>query len=46
MEGHREAAGIHRALGPGLLESPYIVCLVHDLVGKGIRVEREVPVPV
>ncbi len=42
------AAGIkvHKALGPGLLESTYEACLVHELRKSGIRVESQVPLPV
>jgi len=36
----------HRALGPGLLESVYEICLVHELVKRGISVERQVTLPV
>src|SRR5688500_14752350 len=32
---------IHRELGPGLLESVYEVLLAHDLVQRGIFVERQ-----
>lgn len=37
---------VHRALGPGLLESVYEQCLAHELELKGIRAERQVTVPV
>jgi len=37
---------IHEALGPGLLESVYEVCLVHELSRMGINAERQVPLPV
>ena len=37
---------IHSALGPGLLESAYAVCLKHELVKRGLRVASEVPLPV
>jgi GxxExxY protein len=37
---------VHRALGPGLLESVYEVCLVHELVKRGLKVERQVTLPV
>ena len=37
---------VHRALGPGLLESVYEVCLVHELVKRGLKVERQVSLPV
>jgi len=37
---------IHREIGPGLLESVYEVILTKVLVGKGLDVERQVPVPI
>lgn len=37
---------VHSALGPGLLESAYAVCLRHELIKRGLRVSSEVPVPV
>lgn len=37
---------VHRALGPGLLESAYKACLSHELVTKGFRVELEKPLPI
>ncbi len=40
------AIKVHRALGPGLLESVYAACLAHELQGRGFRVDREVPVPI
>jgi GxxExxY protein len=40
------AIEVHRLLGPGLLESAYEACLVHELVQHGLTVERQVPVPV
>jgi GxxExxY protein len=40
------AIKIHRALGPGLLESTYEVCLVHELRKSGLKVERQVELPV
>lgn len=39
------AIEVHRALGPGLLESAYEECLCHDLKGAGFGVRRQVPVP-
>ncbi len=41
------AAGIevHRALGPGLLESAYEECLCHELALRAISHERQVVVP-
>jgi GxxExxY protein len=37
---------VHKTLGPGLLESVYEVCLVHELTKSGIIAERQVPLPV
>jgi GxxExxY protein len=37
---------VHRALGPGLLESVYEACLAEELRGRGLRVERQVGIPV
>jgi GxxExxY protein len=37
---------VHRALGPGLLESAYEACLAHELVLRGIAVRRQVPLPI
>lgn len=40
------AIKVHRELGPGLLESAYEVCLVHELRKAGLSVEKQVPVPI
>jgi GxxExxY protein len=40
------ALRIHRALGPGLLESVYEVLLAHELASRGLRVERQKAVPI
>jgi GxxExxY protein len=40
------AMKVHTALGPGLLESAYSICLTHELVKRGLRVNCEVPLPV
>ena len=40
------AIKVHRALGPGLLESAYEACLAYELQQLGRRVERQKPVPV
>ncbi len=37
---------IHRALGPGLLESAYEACLYYELTQLGFRVERQKSLPV
>jgi len=40
------AIAVHEALGPGLLESAYQACLVHELAQRGLSVEAEKPLPV
>jgi GxxExxY protein len=37
---------VHRELGPGLLESAYEACLLHELVLRGHSVTRQVELPV
>lgn len=37
---------VHRALGPGLLESAYEHCLVHELHARGISLKRQVALPI
>jgi len=39
------AITVHRELGPGLLESSYLACLEYELLKRGVRVERQVGVP-
>ena len=40
------AFAVHRALGPGLLESVYEQCLIHELHSRGLRVARQVLLPI
>ena len=40
------AMEVHRALGPGLLESVYEECLAFELVSSGLLIERQKPVPI
>ena len=40
------AIEVHRALGPGLLESAYTACLAYELTQLGLRFEKEKPLPV
>src|SRR5713226_7680262 len=40
------AIEVHRALGPGLLESTYEMCLCRELDIRQISFERQKPVPV
>ena len=37
---------VHRALGPGLLESAYEVCLAHELKLRGLRLRTQGPLRV
>lgn len=37
---------VHRALGPGLLESVYEACLLHELRKRALMVEQQVVLPV
>jgi GxxExxY protein len=39
------AIEVHRSLGPGLLESAYKECLYFKLRQKGLKVEKEKPMP-
>lgn len=41
----QEAIHIHRELGPGLLESVYETILAGRLKARGLRVDRQMPVP-
>ncbi|MFN0040946.1 MAG: GxxExxY protein [Burkholderiales bacterium] len=40
------AMRVHSALGPGLLEGAYELCLASDLTRLGLNVERQVTLPV
>ena len=40
------AMKVHSALGPGLLESVYLACLVHELNQRGFHTAVQVPLPV
>jgi GxxExxY protein len=40
------AIKVHRALGPGLLESAYQTCLAYELRKRGLLVACEIPQPV
>jgi GxxExxY protein len=37
---------VHKALGPGLLESAYQMCLAYELRERGLHVETEVDLPI
>jgi GxxExxY protein len=39
------AIEVHRAIGPGLLESAYQACLARELSVRGIPFEKEKPLP-
>jgi len=40
------AMKVHTALGPGLLESTYEACLIHELKKAGLKVLSQVALPV
>ena len=40
------ALKVHTALGPGLLESAYEACLLHELRNRGLRVLAQAALPV
>lgn len=40
------AIAVHKALGPGLLESAYEACLVYELRQRGLKVERQKELPI
>jgi GxxExxY protein len=40
------AIEVHRALGPGLLESAYEECLCHEFSLRGLSFQRQVALPV
>ena len=39
------AVAVHRELGPGLLETVYEAVMAHELRERGLKAERQVPVP-
>ncbi|PSL03869.1 GxxExxY protein [Cecembia rubra] len=39
------AINVHREVGPGLLESVYQKCLIHELKSKGFKVMQQVKAP-
>ena len=42
----QSAIQVHRALGPGLLESIYRHCIIYELRERGLNVEAEQIVPI
>ena len=40
------AINVHRALGPGLLESVYEECLSHELITAAVPFTRQQPIPI
>lgn len=40
------AFAVHSALGPGLLENVYETCLAHELTKRGLRVKRQLRLPI
>ncbi len=37
---------VHKRTGPGLLESVYEVILAHELKKRGLKVQRQAPIPI
>ena len=40
------AIKVHSFFGPGLLEKTYQECLFYELISRGLRVEKEKPLPI
>lgn len=40
------APQVHRALGPGLLESVYEICLCRELSKRGVNFQRQLALPI
>src|SRR5262245_48838409 len=40
------AIKVHKTLGPGMLEGAYEICLMHELVSHGFKVERQKKLPI
>ena len=40
------AIQVHKALGPGLLESAYEECISHELSSQGLSIERQKPLAI
>ena len=40
------AMKVHSAVGPGLLESAYELCLAHELTKRGMTVRKQVSIPI
>lgn len=40
------ALKVHKALGPGLLERVYEVCLCHELLKRELKFQRQINIPI
>jgi GxxExxY protein len=40
------AIEVHKQLGPGLLEAAYQECLFYEINNLGLRVDKEIPMPI
>jgi GxxExxY protein len=40
------AFAVHSKLGPGLLESVYEICLAHELERRGLKIARQLTLPI
>lgn len=43
---YQSALKVHSTLGPGLLESVYETCLLHELTKRGLLAERQKQLPI
>lgn len=41
----KSAVSVHQEMGPGLLEAIYQHCLIEEMTGRGLQVEKSVIVP-
>ncbi len=39
------AIKVHKAIGPGLLESAYEACLAYEILKSGLEIEKQKPLP-
>lgn len=40
------AVRLHKQLGPGLLETVYEILLSHEIQTRGLKVDRQIPIPI
>lgn len=42
----QSAFKVHQALGPGLLEKVYEICMAHEIKKNGLDVKRQIDIPI